>query len=110
MLVSFRGVFAGPLAALAIVSILASVVDANAQAMQKPAHRQVRASAARAPRQLPLAPGVELSASTSAAQGTENHYFSDTVGSSHTDLMDQTFRYGQTTSPHFDSGEPLFRF
>jgi hypothetical protein len=107
---SFKGVFAGSIAALTVVATLAFVANANAQTPQKPPHRQVRASTVRPPRDLPIAPGVELSASTSAAEGTENHYFTDTVGSSHTDLMDQSFRYGQTSSPRFDSGEPLFRF
>ncbi|SRR5579863_2291470 len=110
MLASFRGVFASAIAAATVVATLAFVADANAQTPQKPAHRQVRASTLRAPRELPLAPGTELSASTSAAEGSENHYFTDTIGSSHTDLMDQSFRYGQMPSPRFDSGEPLFRF
>jgi hypothetical protein len=110
MLPSFKGVFASTIAALTVVATLAFVADANAQTPQKPMHRHVRAPTLRAPRELPVAPGVELSASTSAAQGTENHYFTDTVGSSYTDLMDQSFRYGQTPSPRFDSGEPLLRF
>jgi hypothetical protein len=110
MLAPLKGVFASATAALTVVAALAFVANANAQTPQKPAPRQVRASPLRAPRELPLAPGVDLSASTSAAEGTENHYFTDTVGSSHTDLMDQGFRYGQAPSPRFDSGEPLFRF
>jgi hypothetical protein len=110
MAAPFKGVIAGAIAALTVVTTIAFVAEASAQTAQKPAHRHVRASPPRAPRELPIAPGVELSASTSAAEGTENHYFSDTIGSSHTDLMDQSFRYGQAPSPRFDSGEPLFRF
>jgi len=61
-------------------------------------------------RALPLAPGVELRASTSASPGSENHYYSDTVASSHSDLTDMTHRYGQSSAPRYNSEEPLFRF
>jgi hypothetical protein len=110
MVASFKGVFASTIAAVTVVATLAFVADANAQTAPKPAHRQVRAAAVRAPRELPPAPGVELSASSYAAPGSENHYFTDTVGSSYTDLTDQSFRYGQAPSPRYDAGEPLFRF
>jgi len=110
MLASSKGALVSAIAALTVVAALALAADASAQTLQKPAHRKVHAPAPRPPRILPVAPGVELQSSTSAAEGSENHYFSDTVGSSHTDLMDQSFRYGQTASPRFDAGEPLFRF
>lgn len=110
MLAPSRGVLASAITALTVVAALALVADASAQTLQKPAHRKVHASAPRPPDASPIAPGVELQMSTSTAEGSENHYFSDTVGSSHTDLMDQSFRYGQSASPRFDSTEPLFRF
>lgn len=110
MLASSKGAFAGSLTALTVVAALMLAADASAQTPQKPAHRKVHASAPRQPNASPLSPGVELQTSTSAAVGSENHYFSDTVASSHTDLMDQNYRYGQTGSPRFDSTEPLFRF
>ncbi|MGO8800300.1 MAG: hypothetical protein ACLQE9_02915 [Roseiarcus sp.] len=110
MPVSSRGVLAGAITALTAVAAFALVADASAQTLPKPAHRNVQASAPRPSKMAPLAPGVDLQASTSAAEGSENHYFTDTIGSSHTDLTDQSFRYGQSPSPRFDSGEPLFRF
>ena len=110
MLASFKGVIASATAALTVVAMLAFAADAGAQTLKNPAHRQTGASTAHAHRELPLAPGVDLSASTSAAVGAENHYFSDTVGSSYIDLTNQSFRYGQAPSPHYESGEPLFRF
>ena len=110
MLASFKGVVASATAALTLVTVLAFVADAGAQTLKKPGHRQVGAPMARAHRELPLAPGVDLSTSTAAAVGAENHYFSDTVGSSYIDLTNQSFRYGQAPSPHYQSGEPLFRF
>jgi hypothetical protein len=110
MLASSKGALAGAIAALTVVAALALATDASAQTAQNPVHRKVHAAAPRPPKILPVAPGTELSSSASAAEGSENHYFSDTVGSSYTDLTDQTFRYGQSVSPRFDAGEPLFRF
>jgi hypothetical protein len=110
MLATSKSAFAGSMTALAVVAMLTLVADASAQTLHKPAHRKVHALAPQPPKASPLAPGVELQTSTSAAAGSENHYFSDTVASSHTDLMDLSYRYGQTASPRFDSTEPLFRF
>jgi len=110
MLASSKGALASAIAALTVVAALAFAADASAQTLQRPAHRKVHTSAPRLPNAAPVAPGAELQTSTSTAVGSENHYFSDTVGSSYTDLTDQSFRYGQSASPRFDSGEPLFRF
>jgi hypothetical protein len=110
MLASSKGPLAGAIVALTVVAALALATDASAQTAQKPAQRKIHAAAPRPPGMSPIAPGTELSTSASAAVGSENHYFSDTVGSSYTDLTDQTFRYGQSVSPRFDAGEPLFRF
>ena len=110
MLASSKGALVSAIAALTVVAALTLAADASAQTLQKPAHRKVHVSAPRPPSASPIAPGVELQSSTSASEGSENHYFSDTVGSSYTDLTDQTFRYGQSVSPRFDAGEPLFRF
>jgi hypothetical protein len=74
-------------------------------------HKDKTQAAAMAHRRAPeLAPGVELRASTYASPGSENHYYSDTVASSHSDLMDMTHRYGQSTAPEYNSSEPLFQF
>jgi hypothetical protein len=91
--------------AFALVAALGLAANASAQTLRKPARM-----AHPAPKALPMAPGVELQTSTSAAVGSENHYYSDTVGSSYTDLTDQSFRYGQSPSPRYENGEPLFRF
>jgi hypothetical protein len=107
MRVCRNGALVGAVASLALAATLALAPAAGAQTAPKPAHRHIHAPT---PKTLPLAPGVDLDASTSAAIGSENHYFSDTVGSSYIDLTDQSFRYGQSPSPHFDASEPLFRF
>ena len=92
--------------ALTIVVPFASV--ANAQATQhRPVHKKLPAPAL-APS--PLPPGVELHSSTSAAPGTENRYFSDTVAAGQNDLLDQSYRYGQPSSARYGGPEPLFRF
>jgi hypothetical protein len=103
-----RSAVVGSIVALAAVFALST--NANAQTAHRPIHHKVHTAARWRPVESPLAPGVELRASTSASEGSENHYFSDTVAAGHTDLMDNTFRYGQSPSTQYNSSEPLFRF
>jgi hypothetical protein len=48
-----------------------------------------------------IGPDTELKTSSSAPTGSEDHYFSDTVAPSQTDLLDLDYRYGQTPTPHY---------
>ena len=105
-----RSAIAGSIIALSTVAALTLSVNASAQTAHRPIHHKVHTLAPRQPDMSPLAPGVELRASTSAATGSENHYFSDTVATGHSDLMDNTFRYGQSPTARYNSDEPLFRF
>jgi hypothetical protein len=100
----------GPVTALALIAGLALTAGANAQTLHQPVHKKIQAQAPRRLVERPFAPGVELRTSTSVSEGSENHYFSDTVASTHTDLMDHGYRYGQSPTPEYDEGEPLFRF
>lgn len=100
-----RVAFVRLIEAFALVAALGLATHANAQTLRKPPR-----AAHPAPKALPLAPGVDLQTSTSAAVGSENHYYSDTVGSSYIDLTDQSYRYGQSTSPRYENSQPLFRF
>ncbi|MGA2044161.1 MAG: hypothetical protein ABSG83_12420 [Roseiarcus sp.] len=94
----------------AAVAGLTAATCARAETTQH-RHKDKTHAIAVAPRRAPdLAPGVELRASTYASPGSENHYYSDTVASSHSNLMDMTHRYGQSTAPEYNSSEPLFRF
>jgi hypothetical protein len=103
-----RSAIAG--SALTMVAALALSGNASAQTSHRTIHHKVHVMAARRPDPLPLAPGVELRASTYADPGSENHYFSDTVAAGRTDLQDNTFRYGQSPTERYNSSEPLFRF
>ena len=105
-----RSAIAGTITALAVIAALALSASASAQTSHRPIHRKIHVLAPRLPDESPLAPGVDLRTSTSAATGSENHYFSDTVAAGHTDLMDNSFRYGQSPSTRYNSSEPLFRF
>jgi hypothetical protein len=103
-----RGAIAGSIVAL--TAIIALSANANAQTTHRTVHHRIHTAAPWRPVASPLAPGVELRASTSASEGSENHYFSDTVAAGHTDLMDNMFRYGQSPTTQYNSAEPLFRF
>jgi hypothetical protein len=105
-----RNAIAGSILALATAATLALSANANAQASHPPIHHKIHAVASHRPDMSPLAPGVELHASTSTWPGSENHYFSDTVASGHSDFMDPTFRYGQSPSTRYNDDDPLFRF
>jgi hypothetical protein len=92
---------------IALTLAVASAADAQT------AHHSHKKPHVAAPRQTdvePLAPGVELRTSTSAPQGSENHYFSDTVAAGQTNLLQHDSRYGQSPTPYYNSTEPLFRF
>jgi len=95
------------IAALTVILGFASATEAGAQVARHAVHHKVHAAVSRL---APLAPGVELHTSTSVSPGAENHYYSDTVASSHSDLMDMSHRYGQSTAPQYNSAEPLFQF
>jgi hypothetical protein len=104
-----RSAVAGSIMAVAALSALAPI--ANAQTPQhRAAHKKIHAPAPNALEAQPLPPGVELQSSTSAATGSENHYFSDTVASGQNDLMDPSYRYGQPSSARYNASEPLFHF
>jgi hypothetical protein len=103
-----RSAIAGSI--IALTATFALSTNADAQTAHRPAHHRTNVATPWRPVERPLAPGVELRASTSASEGSENHYFSDTVAAGHTDLMDNTFRYGQSPSTQYNSSEPLFRF
>jgi uncharacterized membrane protein YjjB (DUF3815 family) len=97
----------GSIVALSFVAAAALTSGASAQTARHTAHHKVHALA---PGLAPLAPGVELRASTWTSPGTENRYYSDTVASSHSDLMDMSHRYGQSTAPQYNSAGSLFEF
>jgi hypothetical protein len=102
-----KGAMIGSIAGLSMVLGLALTSSAGAETVRHPAHHKVHPIA----REWPLAPGVELHTSTFASPGSENHYYSDTVASSHSDLMDMSHRYMQSASPLYnDTPDPLFQF
>jgi hypothetical protein len=102
---------AGSLAGLAMLAALTLSVNASAQTSHRPIHHRTHVAAQRHfLAESPLAPGVELRASTYANPGSENHYYSDTVAAGHADLQDIRYRYGQSPSTQYNSAEPLFRF
>ena len=102
---------ASSLAALAMLAALTLAASASAQTSHRPVHHRTHMTAQRNFRlESPLAPGVELRASTYANPGSENHYYSDTVAAGHADLQDIRYRYGQSPSTQYNSAEPLFRF
>jgi hypothetical protein len=103
-----RSAIAGSI--IALTATIALSTNAGAETAHRPLHHRAHVAAPWRPVEQPLAPGVELRASTSASEGSENHYYSDTVASGHSDLMDNTFRYGQSPSTQYNSSEPLFRF
>jgi hypothetical protein len=102
----FSRIFSG---GLSIALTLAIASAASAQTVRHPP-KKPHVAAARQPDIEPLAPGVELRTSTSAPLGSENHYFSDTVASGQTNLLQHDSRYGQSPTPYYNSTEPLFRF
>ena len=104
-----RSAVAGALMALAAVVALASTASAQTP-QHRAAHKKIHAPAPVGLDAQPLPPGVELHSSTSAATGTENHYFSDTVASGQNNLMDPSYRYGQASSARYGGIEPLFHF
>ena len=102
-----RGATTGAIAALSIVLGFSMGTGASAETVRHAVHHK-HAVVGRLPT---LPPGVELHTSTSASVGSENHYYSDTVASSHSDLTDLTHRYGQSTPPLYNSNAaPLFEF
>lgn len=102
-----KGAIIGAVLGLAALSCLAATNGASAQTPRHAAHHKVHAGA----REWPLAPGVELHASTSTSAGTENRYFADTVASTHSDLMDLSHRYMQQTQPMYnDTPDPLIQW
>jgi hypothetical protein len=97
----------GAIVALSAFIGLSVATSASAETMRQTVHHKHAVAA----RLAPLPPGVELRASTSATVGSENHYYSDTVASSHSDLMDISHRYGQSTAPLYNNTpDPLFEF
>jgi hypothetical protein len=106
MLASPTSFFAGSIA-LAIVALFALLAGANAQTVQGAAHRKIPAS--RHLTVAPLSPTDELQTSTSAAVGSEDRYFNDTLTSGNLNSMGQNGRYGQP-SPLPSSTDLLFRF
>lgn len=104
------GAIARSMMALATVAALTFSANANAQTT-RPVHHKVHVAAPRRPYVQPLAPGTELQTSTYANPGSENHYYSDTVASSHAHLMDLDNRFGQSSAPEYNSTpDALFRF
>jgi hypothetical protein len=102
-----KGAIIGAILGLSALSGLAATSGASAQTPRRAAHHKV----APGPREWPLAPGVELHASTSASVGAENRYFADTVASTHSDLMDLSHRYMQQTQPMYnDTPDPLIQW
>jgi hypothetical protein len=102
-----RGMIIGSIVGLSAIFGLALTSGANAETARRPVHHKVHPVA----REWPLAPGVELHTSTSASPGSENHYYSDTVASSHSDLMDMSHRYMQQTQPLYNNTpDPLFEW
>jgi hypothetical protein len=106
-----KSAIASTMAALAMAAGLVLTWSAEAQTTHRPIHRKIHALTPRQPDLSPLAPGAELHPGTYASPGSENHYYSDTVASSHEDLMELTHRFGQSTQPVYNSTpDPLFRF
>jgi hypothetical protein len=98
-----KGAIIGAIMTLSAIFGLSLTSGAGAETAHHPKHVVARGAA-------PLAPGVELRTSTLASPGSENRYYSDTVASSHSDLMDMTHRYGQSTAPQYNGPDPLFEF
>ena len=97
----------GAIAALFAVVGLSLATGASAETTRPAVHHKHVVAG----RLAPLPPGVELRTSTYASPGSENHYYSDTVASSHSDLMDMSYRYGQASPPLYNNTpDPLFRF
>ena len=103
-----KGAIIGTILGLSALFGLAATGGASAQTPHHATHHnKVHAGA----RDWPLAPGVELRASTSASVGTENRYFADTVATTHSDLMDLSHRYMQQTQPMYnDTPDPLIQW
>jgi hypothetical protein len=98
----------GAIAALFAVIGLSVATGASAETARPTVHHHKHAVVAHL---APLPPGVELRTSTYASPGSENHYYSDTVASSHSDLMDMSYRYGQASPPLYNNTpDPLFQF
>jgi hypothetical protein len=104
-----KSAFMGSVLALTALAAMASTANAQT-APHKAAHKKIHAPAPVGLEASPLPPGVDLQSSTSAATGSENHYFSDTVASGQNDLMDMSWRYGQPSSARYGGVEPLFHF
>jgi hypothetical protein len=102
-----RSAIVGSVQALALIAAIGLSAGAQAQTAHRTVHHKVHTVAPRAP---DFAPGTELHASTSASPGSENHYYSDTVASGRADLLDLSYRYGQSPTVLYNSAEPLFRF
>jgi len=105
-----RGAVAGSIMAVAAVAALASAANAQTPQHRTAHNKKIHAPAPASLEAQPLPPGVELQSSTSAATGSENHYFSDTVAAGQNDLMDPSYRYGQPSSARYGGAEPLFHF
>lgn len=105
-----KSALAGSIIPLAMLAALSLPANAAEQTRHRPVHHKVHSMAQRQPDLAPLAPGFELGTSTYADQGSENHYYSDTVAAGHSDLLDLTYRYGQSPTTRYNSAEPLFRF
>jgi hypothetical protein len=102
-----KGAIIGSIAGLSAVLGLALTSGASAETARRTVHHKVHSMA----REWPLAPGVELHASTSASVGSENRYYSDTVASTHSDLMDLSHRYMQQSQPLYNNTpDPLFQW
>jgi hypothetical protein len=93
--------------AISLVSVLGPVAAQAQTVVRHPAKVHAGSRAYPASR---IGPDTELKTSASAPVGSENHYFSDTVAASQTDLLDLDYRYGQTPTPHYNGPAPLFRF
>jgi hypothetical protein len=102
-----RSAIIGSAYALALLAAMGLSAGAQAQTAHRTVHHKIHTVAPRAP---DFAPGTELHASTYAAPGSENHYYSDTVASGRADLMDLSYRYGQSPTVLYNSAEPLFKF
>ena len=97
----------GAIAALFAVIGFSLATGASAETTRPKVHHKHIA----ATRLAPLPPGVELHTSTYVTPGSENHYYSDTVATSHSDLMDMSYRYGQASPPLYNNTpDPLFQF
>jgi hypothetical protein len=89
---------------------LAGLASTNAQtAPHRAPHKTVHESAKTPVQGSPLPAGVELQTSTSASAGSESYYFSSTVAAGQTDLLDLSYRYGQSPPAHH-TGVSLFHF